>query len=86
MAITFFKTPKHKQFKYRPLFYDEKKEELEKLKRESVSGDDFDEAALRDRLELRWKRSRRSQDKKFTKMRFIVILLVLALVAWLLLK
>jgi len=86
MAITFFKTPKHRQFKYRPLFYDEKKEELEKLTRESVKGDDFDEATLRDRLQLRWKRNRKVQDKRFTKMRFIFILLVLALVAWLLLK
>lgn len=32
MAITFFKTPKPRQFKYNPRYYDQKKDELEKKK------------------------------------------------------
>lgn len=37
MAIPgFFKLPKHKDFNYTPLYYDERKEELEKLKNEAA--------------------------------------------------
>ncbi|OFX44169.1 MAG: hypothetical protein A2046_08080 [Bacteroidetes bacterium GWA2_30_7] len=32
----FFKLPKHKSFNYSPRYYDERKEELEKLKNESA--------------------------------------------------
>lgn len=30
--ITFFKTPKHRVYKYKPLYYDESKERINKLK------------------------------------------------------
>lgn len=30
MGLIFFKAPKHREFNYQPLYYDERKEELEK--------------------------------------------------------
>lgn len=86
MAISFIKLPKTRQFKYRPLFYDERKEEMEKLKRQSVSNGEYDEAALRDRIQMRWKRDRATKDKQSSKIRFILVLLALAVITWLLLK
>ena len=32
---SFFKTPKSKTFDYKPMYYDKRKEELERLKKES---------------------------------------------------
>ena len=32
MALSFFNTPKPRQFQYRPRYYDERKERLEKMK------------------------------------------------------
>lgn len=57
MKIVGFRTQKPKQFKYRPLFYDERKEELENLKKkyenegktEGVSED------FKERLRNSWK-------------------------------
>jgi len=86
MAISFIKLPKTRQFNYKPLFYDARKEELEKLKRPSVSNGEYDEAAMRDRIQMRWKRNRVAKDKQFTKIRFILILLALAVITYLLLK
>ena len=83
MAITFFKTPKNKQFNYRPLYYDPKKEEREKrLKSAYETGKDDYEQALRDRIQMRWKRTSGNRDRQASNRRLVIILAVIFLVAY----
>lgn len=83
MAITFFKTPKNKQFNYRPLFYDPKKEEREKrLKTAYEAGKDDYEQALRDRIQMRWKRTAGIRDRQASNRRLIIILAVVFLLVY----
>lgn len=84
MAITFFKTPKNKKFNYRPLYYDQKKEEREQRMKSAVEeGSDNYEQALRDRIQMRWKRTTGKRDRKATNQRLIIIFVVIALLAYL---
>ncbi|MFO7977752.1 MAG: hypothetical protein R6U64_03760 [Bacteroidales bacterium] len=84
MAITFFKTPKNKKYNYRPLFYDEKKEEREKRMKSALEeGDDNYEQALRDRIQMRWKRSSSVKDRKASNQRLIIIFVVIGLLFYL---
>ncbi|MDX9940912.1 MAG: hypothetical protein RBS53_01690 [Bacteroidales bacterium] len=83
MAITFFKTPKNKQFNYRPLYYDPRKEEREKrLKTAYEAGGDNYEQALRDRIQMRWKRSAGTRDRQASNRRLIFILAVVFVIVY----
>ncbi len=84
MAITFFKTPKNKKYNYRPLFYDQKKEEREKRMKSALEqGDDNYEHALRERIQARWKRSSPVKDRKASNQRLIIIFVVIGLLFYL---
>lgn len=84
MALTFFKTPKNKQFNYRPLYYDQKKEEREKRLKSALEETDRDyEQALRERMRMRWKRNTGAKEKKASNQRLIIILLVIFLLFYL---
>jgi hypothetical protein len=83
MALTFFKTPKNKQFNYRPVYWDKKKEERDKRLKSALeaSGDNKDYAeALRERMELRWKRSTGARARKNSNLRLIMVLAVIGFV------
>jgi Flp pilus assembly protein TadB len=84
MAITFFKTPKNKQFNYKPVFYDKKKEEREKRMKSAIedNGGDYQQA-LRDRIRMRWQRSAGSKDKKTSSQRLIIIILIITVLVYL---
>ena len=84
MALTFFKTSKNKQFNYKPLYYDAKKEEREKRLKTSVEENpDNVEANLRERINMRWRRNVRASEKKASNQRFLIIVIALALIAYL---
>ncbi len=84
MAITFFKTPRNKQFNYRPVFYDKKKEEREKLYKTASEDTSQDyEQALRERMRMRWKRNAGAKDKKASNQRLVIILAVIGLLFYL---
>ncbi len=85
MALTFFKTPKNKKYNYKPVYYDQKKEEREK-RLKAVSEDDPEAyaEALRDRLDLRWKRNAGTRSRKASNQRLFVILLIMFLLVYLL--
>lgn len=84
MAISFFKTPKNKKYNYRPVYYDAKKEEREKrLKTAYEENPENYEKALRDRLQMRWKRTAGSRDRRGSNQRLIVILVVIFLLTYL---
>ncbi len=87
MAITFFRTPKNKQYGYKPVYYDPRKEALEKLSKSAYSeaqesGKDYEEA-LRDRLNMRWKRSSQAKARKASNVRLFAIFFVLFLLLYL---
>ena len=87
---SFFKTPRHRSFEYKPIIYDEQKErkaELERLVEEQNSGQISDERRLerlRGKMNSRWSASRgtRKQQGFNQKIRLIAILGVLAGLVW----
>ncbi len=83
MALTFFKIPRNKKYNYRPVYYDKKKEEREK-RNKAVSEDDPEAyaAALKDRLDLRWKRTAGARSRKASNQRLILILVVMFLLLY----
>ena len=84
MALTFFKTPKNKKYNYKPLYYDPRKEEREKRLKSALedTNSEYGEA-LRDRIQMRWKRSTAKKDQKSSNQRLIIILLIISLLAYL---
>lgn len=83
MKISFFKTGKPKGFSYRPMFYNERKEELEKIRRsvEAESGADTSER-MRVKLERSW-RERQDRKRRKTSTSNIRLLIYLAALAML---
>ncbi|MFN3555410.1 MAG: hypothetical protein ACK4VN_05560 [Bacteroidales bacterium] len=81
MALTFFKTPKHKHFNYKPVYWDRAKEEREKRQKTALEETHKDYAqALRERMELRWKRSAGARSRKNSNLRLIAVLMGIGLV------
>lgn len=88
---SFFKTPRHRSFDYKPMYYDEqkeRKEELERLVEENRTGNVSDDARLnrlRSKINQRWGGNSRTNLKKQTynqKMRLFAILGMLAGLVW----
>lgn len=84
MALTFFKTPKNKKFNYRPVYYDQKKEERDQRLKTALEEESGDyEAALRERMRMRWKRSAGVRERKTSNQRLVIILVVIFLLFYL---
>tara|TARA_R110000868_G_scaffold189620_3_gene432696 strand:- start:934 stop:1215 length:282 start_codon:yes stop_codon:yes gene_type:complete len=86
-----FKTPRHRSFDYKPVYYDEQKErkaELEQLVEESRSGEISDDRRmerLRGKLNQKWSAGSRSGRKPQAfgqKLRFLLIVSVLVGLVW----
>ena len=79
---SFFKLPRHKDFNYSPLYFDERKEELEKKKREA-SGISFSEKPIM--IKGYFKERAKSNRKKAlnkSNIRLITIILFLFLIIY----
>jgi len=85
MKISFVKTGKPKLFSYRPLYYNERKEELEKIKKsvEAESSADTSER-MRIRLERSWRerQDRKRQKISTSNIRLLVYLAALAMLIY----
>jgi len=91
----FFKVPKHRQFDYKPQFYDPDKEELEERLRRAKPIDGSDTDAVKARISGSFRRggiygndkyrSLASQQKKVSNIRLLVIIGGLILMVYLLL-
>lgn len=83
MALTFFKTPRNKQFNYKPVYWDKEKEEREKRRKSALedTNKEYSEA-LRERLEMRWRRNSGAREKKSSNVRLVGIIFVLALISY----
>lgn len=80
MALTFFKTNKNKQFNYKPVYWDKAKEERDKRLKTALEETNKDYAeALRERMEVRWKRTSSQSAQKNANLRVLAILLVIGL-------
>ena len=84
--ISFFKTPKPRQFNYAPIFYDARKEALKEreqlIKQElGISDKDVPRVSLiKGRMRGYYKRT--AQDKAKSSLRLIVIMVILLLIAY----
>jgi hypothetical protein len=86
-----FKTPRHRSFDYKPVYFDEQKErkkELEQLAKDAKSGNISDERRLellRGKLNHKWaagSRTARTQQNAGQKLRFIFIVAALGGLVW----
>jgi len=85
MKISFFKTGKPREFSYKPLFYDERKEELENIRKsvqEESSGNTSER--VRVQIERSWRDRRNRQRRKtpVSSLRLLIYLAVIALVIY----
>ncbi len=84
MALTFFKIPRNKKFNYRPVYYDQKKEEREKRMKAALEEETGDyEKALRERMQLQWKRTAGARSRRASNQRLVIIFVVIALLFYL---
>lgn len=81
MKISFFKTSKPKEFSYKPLYYNERKEELENIKK-SVQGESSGDPTERMRVQIErsW-RDRRDRQRRKTNISSLRLLIYLAAIA-----
>lgn len=83
MALSFFKLPRHKNFNYKPLYWDKAKEERDKRMKSALEDTEKDYSqALRDRLQMRWKRNAGARERKSSNLRLVAIIGVLFLVVY----
>lgn len=85
---TLFKQRAPKAYNYKPRYYDERKERLEALKKskEHRSNEEYFEGYRRKSYRDDWKSARNTKSDKNSRLRFIVILILLFLFAWYALK
>ncbi len=84
MALTFFKIPRNKKYSYKPVYYDPKKEEREKLHKSAIEEDSENyEKALRERMQMRWKRSSGGRSRRASNQRLIIIFVIMFLLLYL---
>lgn len=84
MKLVFFSRPKPKQFDYKPIYYDKEKDEREQRKKElgiTDSEDHLDQ--LRARLSRKWRYERNQDKKRYSEIRTIIYLLVVAMAVYL---
>lgn len=83
MKIFLFRRPTPKQFEYKPLYYDARKEELEKIQERYTNPEKaMKKEAVRDRINMRWDihRKHKGKEKSSNHTLILYILLVAAIV------
>ncbi|MCD4773536.1 MAG: hypothetical protein K8R41_09170 [Bacteroidales bacterium] len=77
MKIVFFKRSKPKAFEYKPLYYDKKKDDREKRKRELGLDNSHDSSAMmKGELQRRWRKGETNTKEKTSSMKFVIYLLI----------
>lgn len=84
MKVVFFKRNEHKKFEYKPLYYNERKEELEK-RREKFRRPkgEFSKEDLKEELHYRWGIHRKTYTKKKNDKSTLIYILVIAVLVYL---
>jgi len=84
MKITVFKRHKAKQFEYRPLYYDARKEELEQIQQQYTNPEEAQKTeAIRERITRRWEIHRNHKGKtKNTNHRLVLYLIIIGFITY----
>ncbi len=83
MALTFFSIPRNKKYNYKPVYYDKKKEERKKREKAALEEDTGDyEKALRERMQMRWKRTSGKRTRRASNQRLVIIFIVMFLLLY----
>lgn len=83
MKITGFKRPNPKQFEYKPLYYNPRKEELEQVIEQYENPEEARKVEkIRERLEKRWDihRNHKGKNKTSNTSLFLYLLVIFAIV------
>lgn len=82
----FFKTPRNKQFNYKPLYWDEEKEDLKKrvaaAEKEALGEENYSREALKERMDFRSQGKHIRRPDFMTNIRVLFIAGLLALVVY----
>jgi len=84
MKIVFFRTPKPKQFKYPPRYYDEDKERWDRRRKELGLIQNGESSDFKSQIGSNWKRLRKKDNKRQKKanMSVLVYLLIVAILVY----
>ena len=90
---SFFKQAKYKSFEYKPLYYNESKDEMKKrielikkeLKSENIPGDKLSDV-FRNKIRNRWNRKTYGKSVRHSNIRIIAVLFLIVLVLWFLFR
>lgn len=84
MRISFFRTPSPKSFSYKPRYWDERKEEIERIKARYAEPEKKDDPeVIKQRIRSRWSRSvDKETRKRSSALTLLVYLLIIALLVW----
>jgi hypothetical protein len=84
---SFIKLPNYKKFEYRPRYYNEAKEKMEKRYKKFEKEKDTDESSLfREKIREKWSRGSYSSGVKNYNRRILIILFIVALILWYIFK
>ncbi len=86
MALVFFKTNRHKKFNYKPVYYNESKEELKEIQKKASSADDEKLEMMRSKMRKRWQQHRKVKSPKYTTAKIAFILFLLFAIVYYLLR
>ncbi len=80
MRIVFFKRPLPKKFEYNPIYYNERKEELEKRRKKlDMTDDEERKMFMKDEISHRWGLHRKSHRKLATTANIVFYIVVLGI-------
>jgi hypothetical protein len=85
-----FKIPRHKNFEYKPLYYDEAKERInerrEQLKKEGLTNDDKKLGLIKYRINQKFQRNQLQKEVRQANTRIILLIVVILLVLYYIFK
>jgi len=82
MQIVFFKTPKPKQFEYKPRYYDEEAERKEKRRKEIEDAGKGDTSFMKSEIDRRWRRIDKKNRGKARGINLLIYLVIIALLVY----
>ncbi|MBW6489699.1 MAG: hypothetical protein K0B15_00765 [Lentimicrobium sp.] len=86
MKIVAFKTGKPRPFNYRPIFYDQKKEEMEELMKRYKEPEEAENERFKAKIRGSWRRKESETKKMSNRTFYIYIIIALALLYYIFLK
>lgn len=79
MQIVFFKTPKPKQFEFKPRYYDEEKERKEKRRKQMEQSGQGNTSFMRSEIDRKWRNIDRKNRGKARGINLLIYLAVIAM-------